>query len=445
MTSISGSARACSASRSCASLASGVAVGLGPALQASRLSFGAVLREAAGGGKRQTRLRGALVIAQVAFSLVLLVAAGLLLRTLASAARHDPGFDPEGVEVALLDASLLRLDEAESRELFRQIAEAAAALPGAEAVSLVDRPPLALGGPGRREVEVPGYVPATGEEAPRIAIAVVGPGYFELMRTPLTSRARFRSDRWGERGAGRGDQPDHGAAVLAVRGRWRERGRGPLLPARGEERHRDRRGARRQVRQPRRGAAAVPLPALRAAAAAAHASAGAAHGGSRDRPALAAAIERLEPDLPIVLSTPLRRLIGLSLLPQRIAGTAAGVLGAVGLLLASLGVYGSVASTVRQRRRELGIHLALGAQRREVVGLVMKEGVLLAAIGVLAGTVAALGTLRFAGSLLFGISASDPATYATVAALLAVATLVASYLPARRAARLDPISTLRAE
>lgn len=432
-----------------ASLATGLAVGLGPAFQASRLSFGAVLREAAGGGRRQARLRGALVVAQVAFSLVLLIAAGLLLRTLASAARLDPGFDPEGVDVALLDAGLLRLDGAASREIFRQLVEAAEALPGVEAVSLVDRPPLALGGPGRRQVNVPGYPtvlgPAAGEEALSIAAAVVGPGYFELMRTPLawgrgfeaadhegapavavvneTMARRFWAPKngAGDDAVGRSFVLD-GQAVTVVGvardGKYRNLGEEPrpffFLPF-------------AQQPQPR-----MHLLVRRAAAA-------------EVGPAVAAAVERLAPDLPIVLSTPLRRLIGLSLLPQRIAGAAAGVLGAVGLLLASLGVYGSVASTVRQRRRELGIHLALGAERHEVVGLVIKEGVLLAAAGVLLGTLAALGTLRFARGLLFGISASDPFTYVAVAALLAVATLVASYLPARHAARLDPISALRSE
>lgn len=426
------------------SLAAGLAVGLGPALEASRLSFSAVLRAAAGAGRRQARLRGALVVAQVAVSLVLLVAAGLLLRTLANAARIDPGFDPEGVEVALLDASLLHLGDGEARELFGQLVEAAEALPGVERVSLVDRPPLALGGPSRREVSVPGHLtvlgPAAGEEAPRIAASVVGPGYFELMRTPLLEGRGFE------------DADREGTAAVAVVNQemaarfWRGAsavGRSFVLDGRtvtivgvaGDGKYGSLGEAPRPffylpfAQQPR---PRMHLLVRRATAA-------------EVGPALAALVERLEPDLPIVLSTPLRRLIGLSLLPQRIAGAAAGVLGAVGLLLASLGVYGSVASTVRQRRREIGIHLALGAQRREVVGLVMREGMVLAALGVLVGALAASGVLRLARGLLFGIGAGDPLTYAAVATLLGVATLAASYLPARRAAAIDPISTLRTE
>jgi putative ABC transport system permease protein len=169
--------------------------------------------------------------------------------------------------------------------------------------------------------------------------------------------------------------------------------------------------------------------------------------GTPDRiaPALRQEISSLEPDLPVSSLMPLREFIGIALLPQRMAATVASVLGTIGLLLAVVGVYSVVSHAVGQRTREIGIRIALGAPEHEVLSLVLRQGMTLALVGVAAGMAIALATTRFLSSLLLGVSPADVPTFAAIAVLLASSALLASYLPARRASRIDPLRALREE
>jgi putative ABC transport system permease protein len=168
-----------------------------------------------------------------------------------------------------------------------------------------------------------------------------------------------------------------------------------------------------------------------------------------DAPSIVAALRRearsLDPNLPLVNIQPMTESVGFSLLPLRLAASVVGGLGLVGLMLAALGVYGVVAYSVGARTREIGIRVALGAQARDILRLVMRQGFALVAIGLALGAAGALALTRYLASLLYGVSASDPLAFSAGAALLATAALLASYLPARRATKVDPTVALRHE
>ncbi|HLL85233.1 MAG TPA: FtsX-like permease family protein, partial [Longimicrobium sp.] len=161
--------------------------------------------------------------------------------------------------------------------------------------------------------------------------------------------------------------------------------------------------------------------------------------------ALAAEVRRLDREVPLPAFRSLHDLIGDSLLAQRLGALLVGAFGAAGLLLACVGVYGAMSYSVGQRTREIGVRMALGAQTAQVLRLVLAQGVVLAAVGIGVGLVAALAATRIVGHLLYGVSATDPLTFAAVSLILAATTLVATYLPARRAARVDPMVALRSE
>jgi ABC-type antimicrobial peptide transport system permease subunit len=163
------------------------------------------------------------------------------------------------------------------------------------------------------------------------------------------------------------------------------------------------------------------------------------------RAATRAVVQALDKNLPVYGMTTLAEHMGLSLLPARMAATLLGIFGLLALLLASIGVYGVLAYTVASRTREIGVRMALGAQRRDVLRLVVRQGLALTLAGMLAGLGLALAATQSLSSLLYGVSASDPATFVAVSALLTAMALLASYLPARRASKADPIIALRYE
>ncbi len=419
---------------------SGVVFGVLPALRSTRLAPAAVLKEEAGrssAAPHKGRLSSALVVAQLSLSLVLLVAAGLFIRSLRATRDFDPGFDPEGVLLASLETSPgTRFTREDAFAFQKALIERVKALPGVESATLAEWVPLSLR-TQTETVEPAGYRPRPHEEMD-IRRAFVGPGYFHTMRIPLASGRDFTAED---------DEDSERVAIVNqafVERYWRGQ-----EPVGNRVRTRDHWysvvGVTPNTAYLRPGEPPQPLiylpllrhwrwqPALHVRV-------------SGDPRAFAPLVERavraLHPGLPLFGVTTLRRSIEMATVLERVASTFVGAFALVALALAAVGVYGVIAYASRQRTQEIAIRMALGAQRREVLQLVMRRGLVLTAAGLLIGLPAALAASRLLESHLFGVSALDPLTFCSVTALLAAVALGACYLPARRAAGIQPSAAL---
>jgi predicted permease len=435
------------------SLATGIVLGLVPGLQASRPDLLPALRhEARTGAAHRSRLRQVLVIAEVAFCLVLLVGGGLFLRSLRNATAIDPGFDPRNVLVLSADLSLAGYDATRAAAFQGELAERLRGVPGVEAAGLAAALPLDPHAQSRRRVYVPGYTEQPGEDM-EVHLGVVGPGYFDALRIPIL-RGRgfgpadvaeapgvvmvneaFARRFWpGQDPIGRtmraagDDGPLLEVVGVAGDGKYGSLSEDPL-PFFYEPFVQDFRFARRM------GAFMPAAIAVRVGGdPLAHAA------------TLRDAVQSLDPSLPVYGARTLEQHLGVALLPARVAGYALGFFGLLGLGLASLGLSGIVAYSVSQRTHEIGVRVALGASRSDVLRLVLAEGMRLTVIGLAVGLLLAFLAGRLvSGLLLGGLSAADPATFLAVGVLLVLMALVASYLPARRALRVDPMAALRRE
>jgi predicted permease len=425
-----------------AAAASALLCGLLPALRVSGGDLPAILKGSIEGGPAHHRLKRVFVVGQLAASLVLLAAAGLFVRTLTAAAAADPGFAPEGVEVAVLDLSLLRGPAAATTGLAERLEAAALALPGAAAAGVASAVPLGLGGPPRAVVEVPGHRPPPAAEGFAARWAAVTPGAFAALGLAVD--------------AGRGFAGADGAAAppVAVVGRaFAERFWGGGDDALGERFTFEGRsiavvGVVADVKLRSLGEEPSPfflVPFAQRPDPGVHLLVRRAPGAPPLGEALRRAVREAAPGVPLTFLLPLREFVGLAFLPQRIAGGVAAAVGIAGLLLAVVGVYGNLAYLVSRRRREIGVRMALGARRGEVMAGMVGEGLRLALLGVGVGIVLGLFAARLLAGFLYGVPPHDPPTFAAVAALLAAAAALASYLPARRAARVDPAVALRTE
>jgi predicted permease len=431
-------------------LVTGVVTGLTPALQSARTDLVSDLKGDAGSHRRQ-RLRQVFTAAQVAFCLVLLAMGGLLLRALSTATGASPGFDVDGIDVASVDLSLGASALERAPAIAGDLRERFATIPGVQSVGIARVVPLEGTGLGLGGLRRPDAADSSG--GIDADWNVVSPGFFETVRMPIVSgRAFSPADR-------------HGAPLAAVvneqfaRGVWPGQSpigqaleNGDFRPGREETRRRLTvvgivKDARyRWLGDRPRAFIFVPLaqqPSQRLSFFLRH------DGTNAKSIDVQAAVRRslaaVDRNLPLVRYTPFRQYADLGLLPQRTAASVAGWLGVVALILAAMGVYGVMALAVASRTREFGVRMALGADRGRLVRSVLARGLRLTALGGLVGLAAALGLSQLLGDLLFGISPVDPIAFGgTLAALVAV-TLAASWLPARRAARIDPVVALRAE
>jgi len=426
------------------SLLCGAAFGLVPARQAAHADLVPALKDtAAGGGRRGARIRSAFVVAQVAVSLLLLVTAGLFLRALQHADALDPGFDPRHVETVALDPSVLGFDKPRSQQLFLRLGERVAGLPGVQAVTLADSIPLGLGnlfGSSRTQIKVAGRQPPPGKDAFEVEDSVIGTRYFETLRIPLLAGRDF------------GDRDRAGAPPAAIVNATMARHFWPGEDPVGKRFVRDGQVVEvvglaadsktsRVTEEPHD---YLYLPFLQVPGTRMTLCIRAAGDPAALAPALRREVRQLAADLPILGLMTMQESIAVSRLPQRIAATVASLLGLTGLLLAAIGIYGVVSYSVTLRHHEIGIRMALGARQASVLRLVVRQGVQLALIGVAIGTGGALALSRLLAGLLFGVSPSDPLTFASIAALLAATAMAASFVPARRAARIDPMRAFRA-
>jgi len=418
--------------------------GLAPALQASRTVLVPSLKsDTCDAGLSKLRLRNAFLVAQITMSLLLVIIGGLFVRALQHASRIDPGFNQANVDVVSLDLSLAGYTETTGVAFARALEARVRALPGVHAaVTAVDLPldgsRMSFG-----DIRRPGEPAGDRRTSEPTDWNVVTPGFFSTMGVRLI-RGRDFTD---------GDTST-APAVVIVNGVLAHRFFGDADPI-GREVEVD-----TGFSKPRRltvvgvadDAQFVALgektPYVYAPLAQQYTSRVSLlvkTSGASAVPAVRALLREMDPRLPIVGAMPLSDLTSIGLVPQRIAASVAGTLGIVGLLLATLGIHGVTSYAVARRTREIGIRVALGADRSSVLTLVLGQGLRLTLVGIAIGcTTAAVGA-QVVRSLLLGLSAQDPITFAGAAVLFVVVAVAASYVPARRAAGVDPIVALRAE
>jgi predicted permease len=428
-------------------LASGIGVGLLPALKSSRADLNTVLREGGRGtsGAGRQRARSALVVAQVAVSLVLLIAAGLFVRSVQSAESIDLGFDPSRVLNATMDVAQQGYDEARGRAFYDELLQRAKRIPGVESASLAFSVPLGYYNTSAY-LEIEGQPVSTKERRPFAGYNTVSPEYLHTIR-PRLVQGRFITAQDDERGR-----------KVAVVNKFMAGHFWPGQDAVGKRfRSTDLKNEWLEVvgvvqDSKQQGLFADPSGHFYVPIAQTYVSQRvlqlrtAADPGAL-APLVAREIRALDPDLPIFDVTTMERMIqgpnGFFLL--RMGALFGGALGLLGLALALVGVYGVVSYAASQRTQEIGLRMALGANRSEIMRLVLGRGLVLVAVGVAVGLACALSVSHLLTNLLFTVSPVDPMTFIGVPVILGVMALAASYVPAFRATRIDPAIALRGE
>jgi predicted permease len=429
------------------SLVAAILSGLAPAFHASRAEVVGALKSDTQGGPERIWLRHAFVVSQVALSIVLVVGAGLFARALQRASEIDPGFDPHGVELATLDLSLggytADTGRVFARELIRRVRET----PGVQAAALSAVMPLGDRGIGLGGLAVPGVEPRNGRRFFDVDWNVITPGYFATMKMALlTGRDFSDADREGtpsvvivNETAARQWWPRQdalGKTLLQETGRPDAPDAVRTLTVVGVARDSKYRNLGEDPRP------FVYVPIQQQYMSRTVIAARSAH-GQRLAGQLRALLASMNPNLPIVQALTFDAYSQLGLLPQRIAASVAGSLGLVGVLLAAIGIYGVTAYMVSSRTREIGIRMALGAERASVVRMVLRQGLTLTMIGAAIGLAVAAAASRLLGSLLFGVGATDPLTFIGSTLLFFVVGAAACYVPARRATAIGAMDALR--
>jgi predicted permease len=421
------------------SLTTGLLFGLAPALQATNPSLIPALKGEAPAGQSRSRASKGLVVAQMALSIVLLVSAGLFLRDLQNATTVDKGFVAENLLVADLAPELQGYSRARSEELYRRLSEKLTSLPNVKAVGYAAIVPLGLN-ESDSYVEVSGYTPAKNENM-SLQLNWVSPGYFEAMGIPM------------KEGRGFTDLDDSASVRVMVvneemaRKYWA--GASPIgrTVKYGGKEHTVV-GVVPTGKYQRLGEPPTPFYYL---AQAQHWREGMSivvrttGDPQQVAPVLRSAVAAFDETLPVSDIRTMTKHLGIALLPARLAAAALGVFGLLGLVLASIGMYGVMAYTVSQRRREIGIRMAIGAAGRDVVGMIMRQGLSLVIVGAAIGIGGALAASRLLRGVLYSPSVVDPVTFAGVPLLLTAVAALASWLPARRASGVDPLEALRRE
>ena len=426
------------------SIAAALLSGLSPALHALRSDPSDDLKEGGRGatsGAHSHRLRGLFVASQVALALVVLVGAGLFIRSFRAAQAIDPGFDARHVLVSQFQFSSAGYTPEQRMQFRFRLRERLESAPGIVGASYADRIPLGFGLGPSSDLEIEGYVPRQGENM-TVGRERIGPGYFRTLRIPLLEGREFTAHDdesappvivvnqsfarrffaganpvgrkvyvWGTWNTVVGLARDCKYYTLSEAPR-------PYFFVPMEQQDTDK-AVDFFVRTA--GSSDQALRALRREAAA------------------------IDPEVGAFEAMPLAEYIGAPLFPRKVAASLLAMLGALSLLLAAVGLYSVMAYSVSQRTNEIGIRIALGARAGDVLGMVMRRGMLLTAAGLAAGLIAALAGARLVGRMLVNVSASDPPIFAGAMAFLGLVALAASYLPARRATKVDPMTALRSE
>jgi predicted permease len=418
--------------------------GLLPACRAAGSDAAAALKEESAGtagSRHRSRLRGLIVVSQVAASVVLLVIAGLLVRSLRNAGSFDVGFDPQNLLVASVDLQRHGFTEERGRQFFRNALARLERLPGVRAVTTGVVVPLGFA-EERQGFRIPGHTSPTGSPFISIGVNVVGPDYFRTMGMPLVRGRAFDPATFGLSG-----RPEIVVNETMARRFW------PMGDAIGQQIHLGAKGPQLEiigiVRDIKyRSLGEAPRPFVYAPFGPIYSPSGTFHVRTDGpRPELLKAIERelrgLEPKLMISEAMTFDELRSLPLYPQTAMAVLSGAFGMLAALLMALGVYGTISTSVALRTQEIGIRMAFGARPGDVLRKVIGEGALFAAAGLGVGLVASLAVSRLLRSQLFEVEPTDPVTFLAVASGVLAVALTASYLPARRAAKVDPLVALR--
>jgi predicted permease len=430
------------------SVLTGAVFGLVPALQATRPSLVTALKDtAAQGGGRRSRMRSGLVVAQIALSLVLLIGAGLVVRTLQQLQTMNPGFDPRNALTLSFDLGLQGYDQPRGEQFYQQVVERVQSLPGVRSVAVTSYVPLSLNY-NSSNVFVEGQPTERGANAPSAMVGAVGPKYFETMATPLVQGREFTDqDKQKSESVAIVNEtfvrrliPDAKSSADALGRRFSfGNAGGPFQRIVGVAKD----GKYFNISEEPRTFVWTPLSQ-------GYFSTGIlvvrTVGDAQSMiPAVRNEVHSLDPNLPIFDVKTLTEHMRLALFPARVAATVLGVFGFVALMLAAIGIYGVTSYSVAQRTREIGIRMALGAQLGDVLSLILRHGVKLTVLGISFGLIGAYLATRAITSVLYGVSATDPLTFIFVSLLLTTVALVACYWPARRATKVDPLVALRYE
>ncbi|MGH9935385.1 MAG: FtsX-like permease family protein, partial [Blastocatellia bacterium] len=423
-------------------LLTAVIFGLAPALRASRPDVVSVLKdEGRGQSGSRSRLRSALVVTQIAFSMVALVCAGLFLRSLRESRALELGFgDPARVLLVSTDFTLAGLKEAEAIAAADRLLERVRALPGVKQASFSTMIPLGFGGHSRSGTTIEGYTPAQNERL-SVERIIVSDGYFETMGIPLASG----------RGVARQDQREALRAVVVNEafvarywpgqdaiGKRLDNGAGWATVV----------GVARNSSY--RNLGETPYPVVYSALPQRFESVTTLHARTVNEPKLLTETLRREfaavnADLPFLEPRTLAEHVSASSFAQFIGASMLSAFGALALLMSAVGLYGVLAYIVNQRRREIAIRLSLGARSADVLRMMLGQGLRLIAVGLGLGLPAALAAGHLLRNQLPGVNPFDPLTFSTIALLLAGVALLACWIPARRATKVDPMIALRAE
>jgi predicted permease len=418
--------------------------GILPALRSSGLAPAGVLKEETGsasGTLRKARLASGLVVAQIGLSLLLLICAGLFIRSFRSAQQINPGFNPRKVLIASYDLFTAGYSDASGAEFDRQLVAKLETLPGVQSVALSNRVPLGFGG-GSTSVKPEGYI-SPANESMETQAAIITPNYFQTMQIPLVKGRDFTLQD------NKGSQRAVIVSEAFANRYW------PKQEPLGKQLNSDLThewfkvvGVARDTKVTGLNEKPTPfvyLPLYQVYRANMIINARVAGDPLTFAKTIEKTAHELNPELVVYDVTTLELRAQFASFGQRVAGTFVGAFGVLALALAAVGIYGVTSYTTRQRTHEIGIRVTLGATKQDVLRLVLGHGLRLTLAGVGLGLILSLVLTRFLRGLLLGVTSTDALTFSSVAILLCAVALFACFLPARRATRVDPMVALRYE